>query len=967
MLPMLPIETNVNKLPKLKPYFPSNSNSTNLRSSVGKHNVAPKLHDKSNQNPFPKILLTNLRSFGWNSAYKTTELEIVLKENYIDIGVFTETWASENSIESLHFDDFVMFHLLRKDCKRPSGGISIFVKKNIPATKLNLNVPNHIEALYVSLRPHWLPRSVSNILLCGVYFPGSGSQYAPNQDDIINHLIESIQGFYNKYSKPLIFLLGDFNDLNIVDICETCSLKQVVNVPTREKAVLDLILTNLDNELYRAPYSLPGIGKSDHLCVIYAPKNFTKPKVEKRVIMVRIFKESAMIEFGSWITRFNWILLYRISDVNEKVKYFSMITWLMIERCFPLTRFVLSSSDKEWITTKIKKLIELRQQAHNARLFELRDLYAKRVRDEIRKAKRNFNKNKAHLFHMSNPREWYKHVNKIIGCKNAKNNFVNIPDLAYKSIDDQIEVINKHFANICSKFPPINDKVELVTLDDEKNLRFVDVLFTYRLLKKYAKKSLGPGDLPQKILIEFAPELATPFCNIINSAIQANIFPDDYKKAEIIPIPKVSPARTLSDLRPISKTPIGGKMIEKVMGLDLDDDTKGKISNTQFGNCKGSSTTHYLIRLTDQAYKSTDKGHATTAITIDYSKAFDFVCHNVLIQKLIQIGVRSKLIKLIISFLSNRSHNTSIQGHKSQFAKITCGVPQGTVTGPKLFVILMNEDSCDFVSNYKFVDDKTLALSYTGNESETLQRALNLELNHTLQNNMTINESKCNVINFNFSKKKQIPQNLNLNGKMIQTVDKIKLLGVIITNDLTWTENTSYICSKVNKKLHVINKLKHFGLQSEELICAWKSILRPNTEYAVALWHSGLSSQDSNRIERLQKRVLAIIFGTVYIDFKRYYKINHHNLTYMEALHVTGLTTLRDRREVLTNNFALDMAKNENHNDLFPKYKHISTKTRNQCMINEILCKTNRYYKSAVPYMARVLNRVVLPNVNPKL
>ena len=135
----------------------------------------------------------------------------------------------------------------------------------------------------------------------------------------------------------------------------------------------------------------------------------------------------------------------------------------------------------------------------------------------------------------------------------------------------------------------------------------------------------------KKILQEFAPELATPFCNIINCALQSNIFPDAYKKAEIIPIPKVNPPRALSDLRPISKTPIGGKMIEKVLSYELESDLKDKLDNTQYGNCKGSSTTHYLIKLTNQAFKSTDKGHATTAITIDYSKAFDYVDHNVLI------------------------------------------------------------------------------------------------------------------------------------------------------------------------------------------------------------------------------------------------------------------------------------------------------------------------------------------------
>ena len=136
--------------------------------------------------------------------------------------------------------------------------------------------------------------------------------------------------------------------------------------------------------------------------------------------------------------------------------------------------------------------------------------------------------------------------------------------------------------------------------------------------KKYAKKSLGYNDFPQRILKEFSLELAIPFCNIINSALETGIFPAAYKKAEIVPIPKVNPPLSLSDLRPISKTPIGGKLIEKAIITELEKDLKGKLDNTQYGNCRGSSTTHYLLKLTDQAFSATDRGLATTAITIGY-------------------------------------------------------------------------------------------------------------------------------------------------------------------------------------------------------------------------------------------------------------------------------------------------------------------------------------------------------------
>ena len=942
---------------------PSCPNKVPLELQVNLHEKSVSTSEIKNQNPYelPSILLTNLQSIGKpGKTDKTTELELVLDLNNIDIGVCTETWATDAAIKSLDFDDYNMFHSIREKCSRASGGLSIFVKNTIPANRLDISIPDHLEVMYVSIRPKKLPRTVSNIVFCALYYPGLNSIYAPPQEDLILHLIESIQFFYNKFSNPLIILLGDFNDLRIEDICETCSLKQVVKVPTRREATLDLILTNVDNILYEDPITLPSIGKSDHFCVIYVPKKYVKKESTKQKIKIRKFKESSKRGFGSWITKFDWSLLFQIKCVNEKVLYFSTITWLMIEKYFPVQTITISSSDKEWMTVKIKDLIRQRQKAHKAEKLKLENVLAKKVRDEIRKAKVNYNSEKAHLFHMSNPREWYRHINKIMGNKNKKLNFTNIPELAFETIDDQIRIVNDHFANICKKYPPLNSNITLNCPPDEKKLPVITEFETYKLLNKYSKKSLGPGDFPQKIFTEYSPELATPFCDILNCALQSNIFPDAYKKAEIIPIPKINPPRSLSDLRPISKTPIGGKIIEKVLVSELEKDIKGKLDNTQYGNCRGSSTTHYLIKLTDQAFRSTDKGKATTAITIDYSKAFDYVDHNVLVQKLVRLGVRSNIIKLLISFLTDRSHNTHIFGKKSEFLSITCGVPQGTVAGPKLFVILINGDKCSFVTNLKFVDDKTLVHSYKGDPTKILQEALDIELDGTMKDRMIINESKCHAFTINFSKYNTGPQNLKLNDKVIESVDQIKLLGVFLTNDLKWSVNTLNICKKVNQRLYLVRKLKHFGLKKDELITAWRSILRPVTEYAVPLWHSGLTDAESHKIEMLQKKALGIILGCVYVDYKRYYSLDDKIVSYEHALQILSLTTLNERREVLTAKFAIDTARNEKHNDFFIKKKARNIATRNMFTIEEPFCYTDRYFNSAIPSMSRTLNGVFL-------
>ena len=184
---------------------------------------------------------------------------------------------------------------------------------------------------------------------------------------------------YTKYCSPLILLLGDFNDLKINELCESCKLKQVVKVPTRKDATLDLIMLNEENTMYSDPISLPSIGGSDHLSVLLKPKKQIKVRVIKEKVMIRKFKKSAIILFGAWLATFDWSEMFKLKDVNDKVAYFSTITWLMIEKFFPLTSVKISNTDKEWMTPKVKGLILKRQKAHVEKYHDLYKYLCKKV------------------------------------------------------------------------------------------------------------------------------------------------------------------------------------------------------------------------------------------------------------------------------------------------------------------------------------------------------------------------------------------------------------------------------------------------------------------------------------------------------------------------------------------------------------------------------------------------------------
>ena len=197
----------------------------------------------------PTILLANLQSVGIGGENdKSHELGKILELNNIDIACLTETWLSESNEDQMHLENYYCFNLVRKDVRRASGGVSILVKEGVPTINLNIKVPEHIECLWLALRPKKLPRSISMIIVACLYYPGTTSDYAPSQEDIIFHLTETVHHLSDEYTKPLFLIMGDLNDLKTEEICDTCKLHQIVNVHTRNNATLDKISTNTNNE-----------------------------------------------------------------------------------------------------------------------------------------------------------------------------------------------------------------------------------------------------------------------------------------------------------------------------------------------------------------------------------------------------------------------------------------------------------------------------------------------------------------------------------------------------------------------------------------------------------------------------------------------------------------------------------------------------------------------------------------------
>ena len=894
-------------------------------------------HNKVQRTPsLPCIFLTNACCL----TNKVDELENVLQLNNVDIAVVTESWYNSDTEGLGHIQGFKSFNKNRTN--KQCGGIAVFVKNAIPCSVIPIDVPLDLEILWLSTRPVCLPRQASVIIICAIYYPPKSP--VEHKEAVIEHIVTQVFALETKYHKPIFVILGDFNTFPTNELTEACNFKQIINFPTRGNSTLDQILTN-GEKWYSTPTSLPPLGRSDHSSVLWTPHAHKPTHQPNPTKYIRKYPESRIREFGSWITHHKWTEVFEAVGPDSKCQEFYNIVWNHINHSFPLQKVVTHPQDKPWMTCHIKTLIKARQKAHHEGKTDLKKHLAKKVTREIYLAKSNFHRHKIDQLHQAGPNGWHKHIKHIFGGKNTCINLSSINELN-NAPEEVAEIINKHFTTINSKLPPLQPELLPSYLPPRPTpLHISDIQVYQHLAKISISKSPGPNDIPPRLMREFAPELATPLCNIFNSSIQEGVVPSAWKKATTIPIPKIKTPVSLDNLRPISLTPIPSKILERIIATEVWKSLSPKLDPRQYGNIKGSSTVHYLVDFMNFVATNVDKGLEVTAVTIDLSKAFDLIDHTILTKKMLALDLHESWVKWITSFISGRTQSTRALDKISKELPLQCGVPQGTVFGPLLFLIMVNEDNDPHSKSFKYVDDKTLAFTHKPCEIPPIQQALDIATEWTSANNMQINEKKCAVINFKFNKIEQAEIPYKINNEKLDTVSVMNLLGVVISDDLKWLENTKKIVTKCSRSLYIISKLKSFGASRDDLVRVWLSYLRPITEYAAPLWHPSLMVIEKFKIERLQKRALRIILG------------NEYN-RYCDALELLKLPTLAERRQNLTIKFANKLLTSSTHRALLPELRVSSRTLRNDINLKliEPLCNTNRFYMSTIPYCTRLLN-----------
>ncbi|KAI8511319.1 hypothetical protein Bbelb_104190 [Branchiostoma belcheri] len=286
------------------------------------------------------------------------------------------------------------------------------------------------------------------------------------------------------------------------------------------------------------------------------------------------------------------------------------------------------------------------------------------------------------------------------------------------------------------------------------------------------------------------------------------------------------------------------------------------------------------------------------------------------------------------------------KGALSDWVTLSCGVAQGTLLGPILFLVLIDDAASDAVSYaLKYVDDMNFLETRSIHLPSCLQNDLDQLHSWTMDNHMLLNSSKCMAMHITFCRNPPLLPPLRIDSSVLSVVPCLKILGLRLQSDLRWNEQVNHMSANAARKLFILKRLRKFNLSQNELLIIYTAYIRPLMEYAVPVWSPGLSKQQVDQLERIQRRACRIIMGPAYTG-------------YASSLEHLKLTTLAERRETLCLNFARSLIKSEFEHWLPSRRSSITGRsTRNAQKLDIPKAKTQRYRNSPIPYLTRLLNQ----------
>jgi hypothetical protein len=853
-----------------------------------------------------------------------------------------------------------------------SGGVMVWVVDSIVAKRRDDLGVLKLETLWIQLD---LPKT--KILIATCY-------RQPDTEGIYGeHFWVKLQQTYDKAKNtPIrnIIMTGDFNaDLNtdkpaydeLQAFLATNHLFQHIKEPTRitptRNSILDLIITNSPSLVTNIQVTAP-VHYNDH-CTISGEVTslICKRKAYQRTMWD--YKNANFDGFRQRLSETTWDECFVNDDPNIAGETWTS-KFLEISKLFVKSKTVtVRPNDKSWYSNYLRRLGRLKDRSHRkwARYkipdnwesyCTARNLYF----DECARFKlEHEEKLSLSLANdaTTNPQKWWGLAKQIMG----NNKSSTYPTLVSQGVlfttdEEKAHIFNETFLNISklNNIPneplhqnpiPLTDKVLDHIIIKEQDVK--DILTTVNV-----NKAFGPDNVSPRLIKEAGTTIVSVLTRLFNFSLDKAIFPKIWKKANVLPIFKAAEQFFATNYRPISLLSILAKLFEKIVFKYVFNYFRDNfmISIWQSGFLPGVSTVTQLIEIYDQFCRAVSQGKDIRVVFLDISKAFDRVWHAGLLYKLKQHGIKGKLLAWLMDYLKDRQQRVIINGVASPWGNIEAGVPQGSVLGPLLFLIFIN-DLTHVIKNCKirlFADDTCLFIEVDNHIDAGQKNNEDLVKIQDWSTKWLVNFSPQKTKEMVITNKdpQQFPD-LTLNNHPIQRVDCHKHLGLTLSKDLSWKKHAYNIGKKAYNALGILRPLK-MRIDRKTLEIMYKSFVRPILEYADVIWHIPADNRHVlDILEKVQQEAARIITGAT----KRCPTVP----LYREA----GLETLASRRDF---HRAFMMFKIENGQaptylqDLIPAPVQARTRynLRNRNQLQVPFARLETYSQSFFPAAARQWN-----------
>ena len=819
--------------------------------------------------------------------------------NEFDIIALSETFLSSTTPDSkLELPGFNS--IIRRDRTTGAGGGVAFYASRCLVTKRREDIENqHVELLWVEVRLH------NNKFLFGVVYRPPNAPVS-----FWDYFQDSLDKAKNSGIDKVV-IMGDLNaDPNtnhgrkLIDFCSTNSLAIHVKVPTRitetSSSCLDQIISNIPNFITTINVS-PPLANCDH-SVVSATLLFRRKKSPCYTRFVWNYDKANFDIFREKLNQCDWGPCFDSDDIDSQCSVWSD-TFLNVARdCIPNKNVTIRPDDAPWYTNALRALKNKVERIHRRAKKQpslwpyFRQLRNKYV-DDLRLSEQNYYKrlddsvNNVH----HRKKSWWHTVKSFMN----KHQPTDIPailhdNLTYTDNDAKAQILNDVFLR--SSF--VDDTNFSMPTHNEDTQTHANVLSSisinsdevlYILQSLDTTKASGPDGISARLLKEAAPAISESLTRIFNNSLLKGSFPSEWKKANVVPILKKGSPNDCNNYRPISLLSCVAKVFERVIFKHVFNFFRDNhvVSDCQSGFIPCDNTINQLLFLYHHFCEAVDLQKEVRIIFCDISKAFDRVYHPGLLHKLEKVGITGPLLIWFQDYLRDRHQRVVIQGGTSSWGRVEAGVPQGSVLGPLLFLIYINDIVNVVRSPIRlFADDTTLFI--TVDDPAVASASLNSDLQEverwSQQWLVVFNPFKTKSM---IISRKRIPRthpDITFMNQTLQNDSEHKHLGLILRSDLRWSSHISEIR---NKSMKMVNILKHLQmrLSRRSLEILYLSFIRPIMEYGSVVW-DGCTSSESDELESVQLAAARVITGAI--------RGTRHELIYEES----GLEKLSKRREI---------------------------------------------------------------------